>query len=52
MVLRLDKDKPFKKYSKYLIGQEEYEIVPVYDADRCIAIEANKSFLGQNVKFI
>ena len=52
MVLKLDKDKPLKKYSKYLIGQEKYEIVPIYDADRCIAIEANKSFLGQNVKFI
>ena len=52
MVLKLDNDKPLKKYSKYLIGEKEYEIVPIYDADKCIAIEADGSFLGENVKFI
>ncbi|NLK23566.1 MAG: hypothetical protein GX309_06205 [Clostridiales bacterium] len=52
MVLKLDNDKPLKKYTKYLIGGNEYEIVPIYDADKCIAIEADRSFLGENVKFI
>lgn len=52
MVLKLDKDIPMKKYSKYLIGKKEYAIVPIYDADRCIAIEAAGSFIGEKVDFI
>lgn len=52
MVLKLDKDIPMKKYSKYLIVKKEYDIVPIYDADRCIAIEAAGSFIGEKVDFI
>ncbi|WP_017416040.1 hypothetical protein [Clostridium tunisiense] len=51
-VLKLDEDKPLKKYSKYLIDGLEYEIVPVYDSPRCIAIESNDSFLNKEIKFI
>jgi hypothetical protein len=51
-VLKLDEDRPLKKYSKYLIDGVEYEIVPVYDAPRCIAIESNDSFLNKEIKFI
>ena len=52
LVLKLDKDKPLEKYSKYLIDGSEFEIVPVYDAPNCIAIESDKSFLNKEVKFI
>lgn len=51
-VLKLDEDKPLKKYSKYLIDGLEFEIIPVYDAPRCIAIESDKSFLNKEVRFI
>lgn len=51
-ILKLDKDIPLKTYSKYLIDSNEYEIVPIYDADRCIAVKAYRSFLGKKVEFI
>lgn len=52
VVLKLNQDKPLKKYSKYFIDGLEFEIVPVYDAPRCVAIESEKSFLNKEVKFI
>ena len=52
VVLKLSEDKPLKKYTKYKIENEEYEIVPVYDADRCIAIKSDKKFTGKIVEFI
>ena len=52
LVLKLNKDKPLKKYTKYLIDNNEYEIIPIYDADRCIAIKSEKSFINKKVKFI
>lgn len=52
LVLKLDKDKPLKKYTKYLIDNNEYEIIPIYDADRCIAIKSDKSFMNKKVEFI
>lgn len=52
LVLKLNQDIPLKKYCKYSIDGLEFEIVPIYDASRCIAIESDKSFLNKEVKFI
>lgn len=52
LVLKLNQDKPLKKYSKYSIDGLEFEIVPVYDAPKCIAIESDNSFVNKEVKFI
>lgn len=50
-VLKLNKDKPLKEYSKYLIDGLEFDIIPIYDASRCIAIKTKDSFLNKNVEF-
>lgn len=52
VVLKLNKDKPLKKYTKYLIDKTEYDIIPIYDADKCIAIKSQKSFINKEVEFI
>lgn len=52
VVLKLNKDKPLEKYTKYLIDKTEYDIIPIYDADKCIAIKSQKSFINKEVEFI
>lgn len=50
-VLKLDGQKPKARYTKYLIDGKAYDIVPVYDAENCIAVEADKSLKGKTVEF-
>lgn len=52
LVLKLDNDIPLKKYTKYLIYGIYFDIIPIYDASRCIAIKSNISFLNKKVEFI
>lgn len=51
-VLVLDAKKPVKYHTKYLIDGKEYKIVPMYDADNCIAIKATDSLVGKIVEFV
>lgn len=51
-VLKLDNKKPNKPYTKYRINGIEYGIVPLYDAENCIAIESKDTFIGKEVEFI
>ena len=49
----LDHELPmYPPYTKYNIGGKIYEIVPVYDLKRSIAVETTESLLGKEVKFI
>lgn len=50
-VLKLD-EMPQKIHRKYQIRGEEFEIVPVYDAPCCIAVQFEPSFIGETVEFI
>ena len=43
-VLKLDTKNTDKPYTKYLINGIEYDIVPLYDIDNCIAIESNEFY--------
>ena len=48
-VLTLDKPITEHNYRNYLIGKKIYEIVPVYDLPRSIAIKSTQSFVGKTV---
>lgn len=50
-VLKLDEAKPREPYTKYLIDGKAYDIVPVYDAKDCVAVEADESLLGKTIEF-
>jgi hypothetical protein len=50
-VLKLDGEKPGAKYTRYVIDGKSYNIIPMYDAEGCIAIEASGSFIGKTVEF-
>ena len=50
--LILDGPVPIHSYTKYRIDGIYYDIVPVYDAKNCIAVESSGSFLGKKVEFI
>lgn len=50
-VLKLDGEKPTKSYTKYRIDGKVYNIVPMYDAPNCIAIETDASLQGKTVEF-
>ena len=51
-VLKLSEDIPNRKYNAYRIAGREYAMVPVYDMERCIAIEGEGRFIGEIVDFI
>lgn len=51
-VLKLDHELPKYAYKNYVIDGKTYDIVPVYDAKNCIAVETSESLLGKEVKFI
>lgn len=51
-VMKLDEEPPLRDYRKYKIDGELYEPVIVYDAPKCIAIEAFGDFLGKTVEFV
>lgn len=51
-VLTLDEKKTDVSYTKYLIDGKEYNIVPIYDAPNCIAVESNDVFIDKHVKYI
>lgn len=52
-LLMLDHELPmYPPYTKYNIGGKIYEIVPVYDLKRSIAVETTESLLGKEVKFV
>lgn len=50
-VLVLDEIKTPKTYRSYLIDGKYYNIIPVYDATNCIAVESSESFIGKTVEF-
>lgn len=50
-ILRLDEMKTPMSYRKYSIDGKTYNIVPVYDAKNCIAIESTESFIGKTVEY-
>lgn len=50
-VLKLDGSKPNHKYTKYIIDGQQYDIVPMYDADNCIAVRSSESLNGKTVSF-
>lgn len=50
-VLKLDGAKPIGRYTKYIVGGEVHNIVPLYDAVDCIAIQSASSFIGKTVEF-
>jgi hypothetical protein len=50
--LELSDDLPMNSYTKYRIAGKIYNIVPVYDLPRHIAIEAQGDFVGKTVEFI
>lgn len=52
MALVLDEMKTPKSYQKYSIDGKTYDIVPVYDAPNCIALESSDSFIGKTVEYI
>ena len=51
LVLKIS-DIPLKPYNKVKIEQEIFDIVPMYDAKQCVAIESNKTFLNKNIEFL
>lgn len=51
-VLELDQDPPMRDYCKYRIDGVDYDIVPVYDLPRHIAVETKRNFKGKTVEFI
>ena len=51
-VLKLDGEISGIRYDKFLIDGTKYDIVPVYDAVNCIAVEASESLEGKTVEFI
>ena len=51
-VLRLDDAIPRLPHKKYLIDGVVYDIVSMYDAVNCIAIEASGGFVGKTVEFV
>lgn len=51
-VLKLDGPKPSSKYDAYRIDGIVYNIIPLYDAVNCLAIESGDSFVGSTVEFI
>ena len=51
-VLKLNNAVPLRPYKKYKIGEQEFDIVPLYDLPNCIAIASDRSFLNQVVEFI
>lgn len=50
-VLKLD-SLPKVPYRKYRIAGKEYDVIPMYDAQNCIAIKAKGTFLGKTVEFV
>lgn len=52
IALKLNQAPPFKPYRKYCIDGIVYDAVPVYDLPKCIAIEAEGSFIGKNIEFV
>lgn len=50
-VLKLD-GIPNGNYKKYRIDGIEFEPVSIYDAENCIAIQSNDTFVGKVVEFI
>ena len=51
-VLTLDGAKPNRDYRAYQIDGKTYKVVPVYDAENCIAIESSETFTGKTVEFV
>ena len=51
-VLKLDNEIPRDLHTKYEIEGICYDAVPIYDAERCIAIASQGEFVGKEVVFI
>lgn len=50
-VLKLD-TLPKHTYKKYKIAGQEYDPVPLYDTQNCIAIKGKGTFVGETVEFV
>lgn len=50
-VLRFNK-LPTTPYKKIKVGSRLFEVVPVYDAKNCIAVESTDSFLNSQIEFV
>ena len=50
-ILKLD-NIPNGNYKKYKIDGVEFEPISIYDAENCIAIQANDIFTGKVVEFV
>lgn len=50
-VLKLDGEKPTKPHMKYRIDGKTYDIVPMYDAPNCVAVETDASLRGKTIEF-
>lgn len=50
-VLKLD-ELPNNPYRSFLIRGKTYKSIPILDAENCIAIESNESFIGETVDFL
>lgn len=51
VILKLDSI-PNGNYKKYKIDGIEFEPISIYDAENCIAIQSNDTFVGKAVEFI
>ena len=51
-ILILDNEIPKHSFNKYEIRGILYDIVPMYDTSRCIAIKSQGEFVGAEVEFI
>lgn len=49
-ILKLDV-MPTAPYKAAIIKGHQYALTPIYDAPNCIAIESDKSFIGEEVLF-
>jgi len=50
--LTIDSDKPKHNFNAYKIADELFDIVPVYDSNRVIAIQDSRDFVGKTVEFV
>ena len=50
-VLKVD-NIPNKKFNKVKINDVVFDLVPIFDAQNCIAIKSKNTFINENIEFI
>lgn len=43
---------PLQSYKKICAKGKTFDIVPIYDMDKCIAIESTDTFLNEDISFV